>query len=533
MGGSMALDIMIRNGCIYDGLGSPGRITDLGIKNGIITSVSPESSQEAHLTIDATGKAVCPGFIDMHAHSGLVVFDSPELEPKIRQGVTTEVIGVDGIAAAPVSSEGMARRQKYLAPIDGIIQSEWAWRTFAEYLGALSKRGPGTNMCVFVPHGAVRDVVMGESNQPASRAEIASMCAIIEEAFETGAAGLSLGLIYYPNAVASIEEIRAAMAVAARYDRTVMVHMRNEADGILEALDEMACLAMQTGCRLHISHLKVIGSANKQLVDPLLVAVSHYAQAGVQISFDQYPYKAGSTQLATVLPPWVHRKKQTHMMELLQDMDVRAQVRHDISVGIPGWENIAGSCGWNNIHVTSLANGNNSQWLGCTVQEIAEQTQTEACDVVCDLLLSEDCQVGMIDFYSDDATLEAIIQHPLHTVGSDGIFSNGKPHPRLYGTFPRVLGRYVREKPLLSLESAVQNMTSRPANILGLKRRGQIKPGYWADIVVFDADTVMDRATYTQPRQYPAGIEWVLVNGDVSLDNRGNNHNRNGEVIRL
>lgn len=523
-------DVIIKNGLVLDGLGSPGRQSDLGIKDGKIAAVAAGLSGTT-TTIDARGKVVCPGFIDMHAHSGLIVFEHPELLPKIRQGVTSEAIGMDGITVAPVTSAGLLERQQYVVALDGHIDRPWSWRSFQDYLQQLQQVRPSTNLLPFVPHGAVRDVVMGLINRAANEDEMTQMCAIVDEALTQGAVGLSFGLIYMPGAYAQDEEILRLVQVAAHHQKSVTVHVRNEAAHVVDSVKEMAEIAKVTGAKMNISHLKIVGHHNQHLLPDLLQLFEDYQAQGVALSFDQYPYWAGSTQLAVLIPPWAHDGGPQALLERLQSSCLRSKMRQDMENGLPGWENLYQCCGWENIFVSSLSSVNCRHFVGRSIDELAHYLGLDPFETVFNLLLSEKLTVGMIDFYGTENTVKAIVTNPFLTVSTDGIFNEGNPHPRLYGAFPRILGRYVREEQLLTLPEAIHKMTARPAHILGLKDRGVLQEGYQADIVVFDAETIIDTACYEAPRQYPRGIEWVIVNGVVTIDNNGRLLTRNGRIL--
>jgi N-acyl-D-amino-acid deacylase len=525
-------DLIIRGGTVIDGSGRLGRKADIGIRDDTITAITPQLTG-AHQTIDATGKVVCPGFIDMHAHSGLVVFEQPDMLPKICQGVTTEVIGVDGISVAPVTREGLTERQRYVAALDGQITIDWPWCTFPEYLNHLELLNPATNLVPLIPHGAVRDVIMGLNDQMATQAEISHMGTLVTEGFESGAFGLSFGLIYMPGAYAHQGELAALIDVAARYDRLVTVHVRNEADMVVESVEEMAQFAARSGARMHISHLKIVGKQNQHLLPALLDTFASHNRAGIPLSFDQYPYIAGNTQLAVLIPPWAHVGGPSALLHRLSRRETRQKIHADMMEDdISGWENLYCSCGWENIIVSSVASEQNKCFIGCSIYDLACQLAKDPFEVVFDLLLEENLDVGMIDFYGDETSMQSILKSEFQSVGTDGIFSNKHPHPRLYGTYPRILGCYVRDKGLLSLPEAICKMTSRPADLLGLADRGRLQEGYKADLVVFDPTTIIDRATYRRPKVYPIGIEWVIVNGAITLNNSTISPQRNGYLLR-
>lgn len=527
------VDIAIVGGMVFDGRGAEGYEADLAIHDGHIVSLS-NPAPPAELIIDARGKAVCPGFIDMHAHSGLQVFRDPCLAPKIRQGITTEVIGVDGISPAPVTPAGLENRKRYIAAIDGTIPDGcWQWHSFAEYLDALRAAGPSTNLLTLIPHGCVRDVVMGLADRPASAGELAQMAALVDQAFKAGAAGLSFGLNYYPGAYAGQDEIATLISIAAEYEGVVMVHVRNEGDLVVESVAEMIHFGRTLGAKIHISHLKIVGAANNHLLAPLLSLLEGSNSNGTAVSFDQYPYPAGSTQLAYLLPPWVHETGARATVRRLRSTAARRRIRQQVAVGLPGWENLFRACGPDGIVVSYVESEANQGCLGRSLTEIAAERDTDPLEVVFDLLAEEELRVGMIDHYGDETSLSAIMRSSLHTVGTDGIFYDGYSHPRLFGAFPRVLGKYVREEKLLSLPRAIEHITSRPARILGLEDRGVLEVGRQADLVVFDPATVRDLGSFASPSVYPVGIDWVIVNGQPTVFPDGTIRARAGRVLNL
>lgn len=524
------LDLLIKNGTLIDGVNHLNTRLDIGIKDEKIAVIGTNLG-DTLTTIDTQNKVVCPGFIDMHTHSGLVVFERPELLPKIRQGITTEVIGLDGISVAPVSDEGLKNRQQYLKAIDYKIDGAWRWRTFPEYLACLSALTPGPNLIPLVPHGALRDVVIGTANRPTTDAELAKMADLLEEGLSSGARGLSLGLVYVPGMYADTRELTALAKVVGKHDSTISVHVRNEADGLVESLIEMRDLARNSGAKMHISHLKIIGIQNSHLLEQVMRIFDDCEKDGSPITFDQYPYTAGCTQLAVVLPPWARIGDTNTQIKRLQDNTERQKMRQDIESGIEGWENPARLCGWENVFVASTLTEKNRFCVGKSIAEIAAQIAKDPFSAVFDLLVDEALQVGMINFYTDENVVTEIMQSKFHTVGSDGIFNDERPHPRLYGTFPRILGHYVREKQILSLAEAIRRMAFAPAERLGLAKRGALQEGYYADLVIFDPAIVNDRATYDVPMVYPDGIEWVMVNGKIAIDSAGKFCAANGRVL--
>lgn len=533
----MEFDIIIRGGRILDGTGNPYVYGDIGIQGGRIAAVEPLlSTAPAARVINATGLYVSPGFIDTHTHSDLMVLVDPLLEPKVRQGITTDLLCQDGISAAPVRPEHADRWRTYIAGLDGNPPIPWTWSTFDQYLDAVARARPAINMASLVPQGNIRQWVLGLENRAPGSRELDQMKGLIAECMEAGALGMSIGLIYLPCLFAAREELVEQYKVVARYGGIMVIHMRNEADYWLEAIDETIAIAEEAGVGLLISHFKAVGRQNWHKMAPALEKLERARARGVDVSFDQYPYTAGSTLLSAILPPWAVEGGTGPMLERLQSRSARERINREIATGLPpeagGWDNLARCAGWEGIHITSVTTEGNRALEGRSLAEIAAGRGQDPAEAAFDLLLEESGGVGMIDFIASEECVRMALAHELQIVCTDGLLLGSKPHPRSYGAFPRVLGKYVREERVLSLPQAVRHMTGAPAQRLGLKDRGFIREGLRADLTIFDADRVADRATYMEPRRYPEGIPYVLVNGQVVVDGGHHSGERPGEVIR-
>ncbi|MEI6045595.1 MAG: D-aminoacylase [Chloroflexota bacterium] len=514
-------DTLIKNVVLYDGTGSSPYSGHVLLKDGsiaaIVQGLPPEDEKSAQV-IDGVGLALAPGFIDMHSHSELDIMRDPLNLAKLRQGVTLEVFGQDGLGPAPVNRVSQAARQRYLKPLAGPYPEKWNWQTFGEFLEALRAAKGTLNAATLVPHGAIRDVVMGMENRPATAAELYQMKNLLGEALDAGAKGMSLGLIYIPSVYAPFEELVVLSEVVARRGKLLVAQMRNEGDRILQSIDEMLQLGRRTGVKVHLSHLKIVGRNNWSLIDQIFASFDKALTEGINLSFDQYPYSAGCTTLTALLPSWAQAGGADKLLTRLKDPFDRQHIIHDLQVGLPGWENLARACGWEGIFVSSVGSARSKACEGRHVAELAAERGVTPPDLVFDLLVEEDLDVGMIDFYGSHEVVKAMLTHPLQMVGTDGI-PNGKPHPRLYGTFPRLLGYYTRDEGCQSLEETVRKATGAAAARLNLSDRGLLKEGYRADLVLFNPATICDRATYRDPQQYPTGIEWVFVNGLPVLAN--------------
>jgi N-acyl-D-amino-acid deacylase len=465
--------LVFRGATVYPGDG-PALALDVGIEGGSIAAVGERLDGDV---IDAKDLALCPGFVDLHAHSALVPFDDPLLTPKLLQGFTTEVINPDGLAPAPVHD--VEARRAYLRALEGSGPAEWRWSTFAEYLDAIPPCA--TTLLPSAPHGSIREVAGGDRD------------ALLREtrlALEAGAWTLSFGLVYIPGAFADTDELVAVGEIAAEFGVPLVPHVRNEGAGVLDAVGEMVEVSERSGARLHLSHLKSL--SGEELVEPLLALVDE-----ARLTFDQYPYGAGATLLASVLPAWAQEGGAAETLRRLREPAERARIAHDVAHGVPGWENLLGTLGPEHIVVDGVP---------------LSERGSDAVDVVCALLTESELAAPMVLHYASDAAVRRIAAHPRQLVGSDGIFGS-HPHPRLYGTAPRFLGRFAFHERLLPVEEAVARLTARAVDLLGLTDRGRIEVGKRADLVLLDLERYVDAATYDDPRRSPDGVRGVWVAG--------------------
>jgi len=523
------LDLIIRNGRVYDGTGNPWTKLDVGLAGGRIVALGKLPRERSAETIDARGMAVAPGFIDAHAHSDLLCTKPETHKVKVLQGVTSEVLGQDGISVAPVSEATKGAWREQQKGLNGDI-GDWPWNSVEEYLRFLDDTPLAGNVAYLVPHGAVRTLAMGFEGREATAQEAREMQDLVEEGMRQGAVGVSTGLVYPPNVFSDKEELVAICEGAVAHDGCFMVHIRNESTRSLEALDEVVDVARRSGVRLHVSHFKVAGPRNKDKFEPALARLDAARDEDIEVTFDQYPYTAGSTMLSAILPPWAHSGGTREMLGRLGDPDQRERIKQDFE-GNEDYENWVLSCGWENVTVSSVPSEGNGDAEGKSMLQFAEMRGKEAADAALDLLLEEEATVTMVVHWGDEENVAQGMAHPLQTVGSDGIFG-GKPHPRLYGTFARVLGRYAREEGVLPLEQAVRRMTGATAQLLRLGDRGFVREGCWADLVVFDPDEVADRSTYADPLRESAGIRHVLVNGEVAVRDGAYTGKTAGRVLR-
>lgn len=524
----MDMDLVITNGRIVNGTGNPWFHGDVGIRDGKIAEIG-KISRGYSTTISAEGLVVCPGFIDAHSHTDMVLHLNPMTESTIRQGITSMVVGNCGMSLAPVSTIHKSLLEKSLSqfmPRGAAI--DLPWRSFREYMKHEENQKKASNIAYLVGHGTIRTAVMGYERRSPTTEELERMKSYVVEAMEAGAVGLSSGLIYPPGMFAESEELVALAEVSAGRGGVYTSHIRGEAGTLMEALGEALRIGAEAHVPVQISHHKAMGRSNWGGTKETLAMISEARNRGVDATLDQYPYEAGMTSLATLLPLWAHEGGMQMLLDRLRSPEARKRIIRDIETGLPGWVSHARECGYENIIVSSLTTEANRGLEGKNLIEIAEARKTEdVTTALLDLLLEEDGQATMILFCMGEEDIRRVMTDQNQMVGTDswavapsGIMGSGKPHPRFYGTYPRILGHYVRETNVLRLEEAVRKMTSFPAQRFRLRMRGLLVPGYWADIVVFDPVTIMDRATYQNPHQYPEGIRYVLVNGQIVI--RGN-----------
>ena len=486
-------DLIIRNGSIIDGTGAPARTGDVAVAGDRIEGVGTVSGT-AKREIDARGLAVAPGFIDVHSHDDAAVIRDPRVDFKIMQGVTTDVAGNCGAGVAPANDDFRLFYERGFAPILG--ESDLPWSTTAEYFAAVDAAHPACNVAAYVPQGVVRYNVLGLKKEPPTDAEMAQMQALIEEAMRAGAIGMSTGLVYVPGTYAQTPELIECAKIVAKYGGIYTSHIRNESLGLLDAVAEAIEIGEKSGCAVQLSHHKSAGAPAYGLTKQSLPFIALARARGVDVTIDVYPYVASSSALA-------------------------AMFRLGGEAAFESAPAIIGSVKYNH-----------EKYEGRYISDIAAELDLPIGDAIRKILHDEENSPSVIMFLMDDADVTRVIGDDHCMIGSDGLPSGGKPHPRLYGTMARVLEKYVRQEGVLSLEEAVRKMTSLPARKHLLADRGVLEAGAFADIVVFNPETVADIATYTEPRQYPAGIEYVVVNGALAVESGRQTDARSGRMLR-
>jgi N-acyl-D-amino-acid deacylase len=526
-------DLLIENGTVVDGGGERGFAAAVGVRQGRLEVVYGETDAlNAGRWIDASGLVVAPGFIDLHSHSGLMIFADPHHEPKVHQGVTTEVIGVDGLSYAPIPDPHDLEALVHMnAGLDGAPPEAkpYDWSSVETYLDRLDALKPSVNLAFLVGNSALRMAAIGWEDVEASETDVQNMRAMLREAMEQGAIGLSSGLDYPPGAYATTDELAALTNEAARNGGFYHTHVRYSlGDRYLDPFREAIEIGRRGQGPAHITHFY-----HRQTFPdgprPMLALVDDARAEGLDVTFDTYPYEWASTRLLIMIPPWVQAGGPVRTKSRLSDMGVRNRIRRELADrGVL----YAGRRAWDDVRLGAFTRPELLRWEGHTLGEVIAERGEDPVDVLCDLLLEEDLRVNQVTPGPWSESLREFIRHPVGMIGTDSTFVGAKPSPRTYGSFPRVLGQFVREEALISLEEAVRSMTSAAAARVGLRDRGLIRDGLVADLVVFDPVTVRSNATYDEPRQYPTGIEWVIVGGEVVVEQGEHTGARSGRVLR-
>lgn len=523
-------DVIIKNGKIADGTGSILFKADVGINGDKIEAIGDLSSSSANLIIDAEEQIVSPGFIDIHTHTDTELIVNPKGESKIRQGVTTEVSGNCGSSPFPYTDEDFETiRESFKKRYDEDIN----WKDITGFLQTLEKKKISLNYATFTGSGDLRAYVVGKNDVKPTPDQLKKMKELLAEDMKNGSFGLSTGLEYAPGSYASTEEIIELAKVVAEHNGLYNTHMRNEDDTLEEAIQESLRICKEAGVKLEIAHLKTSNPANWHKIDNVLNMIDKAAESGLPVNADRYPYIAYATGLSALLPLWARQGNTDEIINRMKDQETLPAIKEYVS------SRAKRIGGWNNFVISYSVSEKNKQWEGKPISESAEIAGLEPTDFVIQILTEEKLQAGMVGFAMNEDNLKRILSHKLVMIGSDGSatapygkLGTGKPHPRFYGTFPRVLGKYCREEKIFDLPTAVQKMTSMAADKLGLKGRGYLKKNYFADIVVFDPLTVNDRATFSDPHQYPDGIKYVFVNGVLTIKDGEHTGTFAGSVLR-
>jgi N-acyl-D-amino-acid deacylase len=511
------VDIVFRGATVVDGTGAPRYQADVGIEAGRIAQIATGRRLDATRVIDAAGMVLAPGFIDMHSHSDLQVLANPDHMAKVSQGVTTEVYGQDGLSYAPVDDNTLAGLRSQLAGWNDDPEGfDWNWRSVGEYLDRLDQ-GIAVNAAYLLPQGTIRMLVVGwEARQP-TESEMDRMKQVVAQGLAEGAMGISSGLTYTPGMYAGTDELIALCEVVGKGGGYYSPHHRSYGAGALEAYAEMVDVSRRSGCPLHLAHATMNFPVNKGRAGELLALLDEAIAGGCDITLDTYPYLPGATYLSALLPSWSTEGGPDAAIARLSDSDTRERIRADLE------ENGSDGChgvpvDWESIEINGVRREENSHLVGHSVAESARRAGRPPSALYFDVLVAERMGTSCLMHVGHEDNVQAIMKHPAHTGGSDGLLVGERPHPRAWGTFPRYLAKYVRELGVLELEDCVAHLTGRAANRLRLSDRGLVREGFAADLVLFDADTVADTATFDEPRQAATGIPYVLVNGVPVID---------------
>ncbi len=527
-GAETPFDTIIVGGTVIDGAGGKRFQADVALRGERIVAIGPlvgtAAANGARHTINAAGCIVAPGFIDMHSHSDRTLLDHGDAQSAVRQGATTHVTGNCGSSPAPRSP-----RQDAGSSAPGL-------RTFGDYLARLREQGTSLNVAALVGHNTVRTAVFGFERRAPDEVEMTQMKDRIAEAMQSGAIGMSTGLVTPPGTYSQTEEIIELAKVVARHGGIYASHIRGEAGTLIDAVAEALRIGREAKLPVQISHHKAAGKENWGKTRVTLRMIENAVAKGQQVRMDVYPYGAGSAGLSQLVPPWAHDGGTQAMLERLRDPATRKRIARDMDQGSADWANFY-KVDWDDIQIARVETQGNQRWVGKKVGDVARDRKISGTEACIDLLIEEQANVGMINFVINEEEMRAILRHPLSLIGSDGMAVSpesypGQPHPRFYGCFPRVLGVYCRQEKLFDLETAIHKMTGAAAEHLGLPDRGFVRAGAVADLVVFSADEILDRATFDDPHQYPSGIRQVLVAGQLVVDSDRHTGKRPGVILK-
>jgi N-acyl-D-amino-acid deacylase len=521
------IDYLIKGGSVIDGGGSEAEILNVGIEGDRICYVGNEETT-ARSVIDAEGMIVAPGFIDTHAHSEFTILADGRAEGKLSQGVTMEINGNCGLSAAPLLGEALERREADQREL-GIKER---WNTFGEYFDFLRKKGFAINFATLCGHGNVRASVMGYKDDAPTESEMRAMKELLAEALHAGARGLSTGLIYPPGVYSSSDEIigLAKVVVSERGGGIYASHMRSEGDGLIESVEETLKVCAGAGIPVHISHIKTSGERNWNKIETVLSIIGEAQASGMKVTCDRYPYIASSTDLDTVIPSWAYVGGLQDELNRLKDPGTRAKIRAELMGNDDSY--------WQGIYISSVSRPENKWMEGENVFDVASRTNRHPSDAVIDITVEEGARAGAIFFSMCERNLKLFLSLPYAMLGSDSSVRScsgptcfGKPHPRGFGSFARFIGKYAREEGIVSLPEAVRRLTSLPASVFGLKKRGLIRQGFFADLVIFDYAAIKDKATFKEPFKNAQGFVHVFVNGMLSYNDGVMTGARAGRIV--
>ncbi len=530
------IDLLIKNGTVFDGTGKEPFQADIGIAGDKIAFVNKKTGVKGsrgqgvkpEKTIDARGLAVAPGFIDTHAHSDFTLLADPRAEGKISQGVTTEINGNCGLSAAPLYNDAFEHREKDLKEL-GIKER---WSTFEEYFRILKRKGIALNFVTLTGHGNIRASVIGYKDKKPDAKDLKKMQVFLRKAINAGAIGLSTGLIYPPGIYSDTEEL-IELCKGLNSELIYTSHMRSEGNKLIEAIKEIISIGKEAGIKVHISHIKTAGKENWCKIGEAISLIENARRKGIKVTCDSYPYTASSTDLDTILPSWTYDGGAEEELRRLKSSNIQEKIRKEI------FERIHDEDYWGSVSVSSVISQKNKWMEGKTLSYISKKMKRSSVDTLFKILIDEKLRAGAIFSSMNEDNLQRFLSLPYTMIGSDssarsfsGTTCTGKPHPRTFGSFPRFLGKYVRDKKLMSMNEAIHKITMLPAKTFGIRGRGIIKKGAFADIVIFDVKKIIDKATFDNPFLKPAGIYYVIVNGVPAVSEGKFTGQTAGRVLR-
>lgn len=531
MSSLVVYDIVIKNGKVLSGAGSTWFYKDIGIKNGKIIKVGHIKDPEADTIINAQGKIVSPGFIDVHNHSDLSILAYPEATNALLQGVTTIIIGNCGLSAAPVSRESKDLLIKYWSTL-GPPPVEINWSTLSEYLDQVERVRPAVNIGTLVGHGTIRIAVMGFDARSPSQHELESMKRLLIDSLDGGALGISTGLIYPPGSFSTTLELIELAKVSAERGGIYATHIRGESHTLIQAVQEAIEIGKSARIPIEISHHKASGRENWGKVKETLKLMEEARTLGIEVNCDVYPYTAGMTMLSAILPRWAHEGGIDALLSRLKDPAKRREIKEYMERDASAWENFARLVGWENIVISYSESCKECE--GRSIAQISDMWNMDPYETIFKILIDDNCRSTMIIHSMREEDVIEVLKSPLSMIGSDSwvMPPKGRTHPRFFGTYPRIIKRYVKELKVLRLEEAIRKMTALPAEKFRLTDRGYLGPGYRADLVIFDFEEISDQATFEEPTRLSKGVEFVIVNGALAVENGIPTNARSGQVIR-
>lgn len=527
---------LFRSGLVFDGTGAPGRAVDVAVSDDRIVKIASNIKEEAEYVIDAAGQILCPGFIDVHSHSDITFLYENNPGSKIFQGITSEVIGNCGFSPFPLKQDRrwLERRRTSLSFID-VESVAWDWETYAQYRDKIDAAGPNTNLIPMIGHGSIRAMVMGYQDKKATKEQLQEMCALLEEHLKQGVVGISTGLGYSPDFYGDEEELTALAQVVKKYDRIFTFHIRGERATLFKAVEEVIAIGRKSGAKVQISHLKCAGIHNIKRSQELLGKIEEAIEDGVDLSFDMYPYTAGSSYLGLVFPPVFHEGGMNELLKRLKDQKTRVEIIRQMDYGTKGWSTFIGEYQGENLMITDVKV--NQKCIGKRISEIAESWECSPSEAACRLMVEENGKAEMVMFLTEEEDMDRIALHDSCLYGTDGLAMGDRkplirqmPHPRYYGSFPTLLERYGKSGKM-SLEQLIHRMTGAAAKRFGLKDRGLIQEGYFADCIVFEEGKLKALADYEKPSVLSEGIRYLMVNGCLEIENGIRNGRTGGRIV--